>query len=1054
MLILLMTVLVSTAGPVTRRQAMAKVQRLAQKLNISGKNIDMAYASSDHVGSDGLYVFNIGSDDGFVIVSANAETDDILGYSDSGSFDINRIPDNMKAWLSIYEGNIAAVSDGAATPSKVRANHPTKVIAPMITTNWGQQAPLNSLCPFYEGVQCPTGCTATALAQVMYYHRAPKGNCESIPSYITRTSYITMPKLPATTFDWDLMPEDIADDTDSAAIAEVAKLMLYCGQATDMNYNASGSGAYSYKIPERMPQYFGYPNTSHYIYRNAYDEAEWDSLLINELSNNRPVIYTAYTNLSQGHTFICDGYDGNGLYHINWGWFGEGNGYYRISVAHASGENLNPNIKNYQLSGNQTAIVGLKPSGIDDFVAPTTQLKAYTRPSLKNGRHYTREADTKAFTGITFTQSFVNTTLARKTFYQGFALVNDNGSIVSVLKSASATLAAGGTTSLEAANLSIGSNITSGHYTIRPIYKLSSTSQWRLAGNSETNYIDVYINDLDMTLTPVPRADFITNSLSMDGDYLQIDFDNTDENFYGPIYVRKLDPETNTIVTISNDNLSFDANTNRKFEIYLPEADQFNLFEDIFYLSVDEYDTQYFFSSYTTEDNSLTSHIGILNLDADSVVTGERMMAEIQLSNNGTKDFDNIYTVSLIDGDGNITELLRDTVNIAAGDSLSRQLNVALTNYDTTYQIRVSHKTGPYTWVSHTTPALQVQKGAIYWTKDGTIKTLPAAVILKVPEEAVAINLRTAYSYNVTANKNPNLTVPKGVNGKNYVNSANKGPKLKLVDGYDYLIPEPLSFSGAVSYEREFTDSTKFSWTTLSLPFQPTTLTLGDEETTWRNDSVYDSGTFWLYGITGIVDSTSTVTTEDVETIAANTPYVMATDSVVWGKKLTMSASQCTLQPTFDTPRRKVLGRYSFNGTHCKTTPPGSYRIDGDTLVYSADGDEVVAFRAYLQADSVIVDSTQTDSTTVGNIFADKLTIDVTSVIHPQEIPEPGPDPVIVIGDVDANGVINVTDVMLIVENILGGYNPIFLEDRADINGDGIINVTDAQLVVNIILTE
>ena len=116
----------------------------------------------------------------------------------------------------------------------------------------------------------------------------------------------------------------------------VAKLMQYCGQAVQMEYSASSSGAQTFDLGWRMSNYFKFPSTMHYVYHEGYSIAEWDSLLIHELKTNGPILYTGYTTAWEGHAFVCDGYDGNGLYHINWGWGGSADGYYRISVLDAS----------------------------------------------------------------------------------------------------------------------------------------------------------------------------------------------------------------------------------------------------------------------------------------------------------------------------------------------------------------------------------------------------------------------------------------------------------------------------------------------------------------------------------------------------------------------------------------------------------------------------------------------------------------------------------------------------------------------------------------------
>ena len=56
-------------------------------------------------------------------------------------------------------------------------------------------------------------------------------------------------------------------------------------------------------------------------------------------------------------------------------------------------------------------------------------------------------------------------------------------------------------------------------------------------------------------------------------------------------------------------------------------------------------------------------------------------------------------------------------------------------------------------------------------------------------------------------------------------------------------------------------------------------------------------------------------------------------------------------------------------------------------------------------------------------------------------------------GDVNSDGVVNVTDIVATVNYIMDKPAPNFNKDAADVNGDGVINVTDIVMMVNIIMT-
>lgn len=1033
--------LFALAAPITPRQALQKAKSFAgahhHNTNIRLKK---AYTSVKNDVEANYYIYNIGQDEGFVVVSGNDQTDMILGYTDHGTFDYEQMPENMRVWLSSYDHEISVMRRQTTMPLKVSQAHPSNVIQPLISTTWAQTYPYNSKCPKVDGVNCKTGCTATALAQVLRYHQYPTGKTTKIPSYTTSTLKIQMPELAATTFDWSKMPDILTEDSPQAEIDEVAKLMLYCGQATDMNYTPSGSGAYSYKIPDRLPLYFGYPKTMHYLYRESYNEAEWDSLLVRELLNNRPVIYTAYTNLGQGHTFICDGYDGNGLYHINWGWNGVGNGYFRISVAHATDENLNEEIKNYHLSMRQTALVGLKSAGEDEYVAPEDYYRAYSRPSLKNGRIYSRTSSDTDFSNITFKQSFVNTSSSSKKLSHGVGLYDEAGMLVSVLSSSTANLSAGSSKNYEVSDLSFGSSISEGHYTLKAIYKRSSTGSWIPMSGTDKNYLKAEISDTAMILTPVPKADFQVNSLRMDDDFLTIDMDNPDEEFFGVIYLRKQDPSTESIIQVSNDNLSFEALSSTTFQLFINDDVDFSLEDYPFYLSVDEYDTQFFYSSLSETEGILEKQIEILNQNEETgEVIGDRIICRLVVQNTGTEAYSDYITMTLKDEEDIVVSSEKTFLELDAGEETVLNYEIPLVDFTKNYVLTATHMKNTYTWEETSTDVLSVAKGGIYWTKDGSMKTQKAATKFVVPEEALAINLHNAYTSNVTPNSNPNTiymldkTVPRGLVGKNNVNGSNRGDKLTLTDGYDYFIPVALTFSGTITYQRTFTSEDSLQLSTLSLPFAPSVVKLDDEEVSWKKDADDESGLFWLMSFEGVVDSLSKVVTSYTPTIEEHTPYFLVADSTLMGKTISFEASKLTLQPTLEHPQVVSKDSCMLIGSHCLQNVANSYTLSDGHFVFSEDGGETAPFRAYLLADD--------------RISSKDLTVDFYDSIAPEQI-----NPEIVKGDVNVDGQVDITDVLLTVDYVLGNPSETIVVANADINGDDDIDISDILLIVDIIL--
>lgn len=301
------------AGVVTEQDALLKAKQF-----MPGKNFQQQEKASHAPMRGGqadipaYYVFNADEDDGFVIVSADDRTEAILGYADNGSFDTMDMPSNVKAWLEFYEQYIRSLKDGQTMAAPERPSH--AAITPLIKTKWGQGAPYNSQCPLDEDERSLTGCVATALAQIMYYYKWPQSPTDVIPSYTTSTKGIYLDELPVTSFRWDLMKDQYEYKATGDSADAVAELMRYCGQLNNMNYTKSASGAYIHE--DRLVELFDYSNNMCEIERLAFTNIQWEEIIYNELANESPVIYGG-TSLNGAHQFICDGYDGNGLFHIN-----------------------------------------------------------------------------------------------------------------------------------------------------------------------------------------------------------------------------------------------------------------------------------------------------------------------------------------------------------------------------------------------------------------------------------------------------------------------------------------------------------------------------------------------------------------------------------------------------------------------------------------------------------------------------------------------------------------------------------------------------------------
>lgn len=344
------------------------------------------------VGSDGknaFYTFNIGNGDGFIIVSADDRAYQILGYSDTGSFEYDKLSTDMKNWLEGYSDQICYIRKSNSTVKAPETEAGKKAVAPLLgKIQWSQDSPYNDMCPAYDlKTRCATGCVATAMAQVMYYNRWPEkgqGSNTYKPSILGGTA-ITV-DFGNTTYRWNDMLPVYNDESSKASREAVAELMYHCGVATNMEYSSS-SGATSEAVPVALFKYFNYDKGIAYRTRVNYSNAEWENIIYNELDNARPIVALGRSS-SGGHCFVFDGYDENGLVHVNWGWAGMSNGYFRTTALNPAIQGIGGSDGGYNFD--QFIVTGIQPptDGTDvDVELVSTEGLVPAKETINNGEN-------------------------------------------------------------------------------------------------------------------------------------------------------------------------------------------------------------------------------------------------------------------------------------------------------------------------------------------------------------------------------------------------------------------------------------------------------------------------------------------------------------------------------------------------------------------------------------------------------------------------------------------------------------------------------------------
>lgn len=376
----LMASLGMLAAPLTPQQALQRAsadgpQRLASK----NYKTEPVYTVRTQADTPAAYVFAADGSKGYKILAADDVAFPVLAYSEDGEFDINNIPEQLRWWLGEYARQIewAALrtSEVAAAPV---ANSGWHAIEPLVKSKWDQDVPYNNDCPTPKNSDqhCYTGCVATSMAQVMNYHKYPDKGQGSISYRAPKINKTLMMSFGSKEFDWDNMLDNyVAGEYTDAQAAAVAYLMKACGYSVKMNYGTDASGAAGSSIGSSLKEYFKYDEGCRSEQRILYSMSQWSQMIYDNLENVGPVIINGRDfDGSDGHSFICDGYDGNGYFHFNWGWSGMSDGYFSLDA-------LNPDAMGIGGFGGgfnygQNAIFGIQPPTGETYV-PVNNIMIY-----------------------------------------------------------------------------------------------------------------------------------------------------------------------------------------------------------------------------------------------------------------------------------------------------------------------------------------------------------------------------------------------------------------------------------------------------------------------------------------------------------------------------------------------------------------------------------------------------------------------------------------------------------------------------------------------------
>ena len=958
-----------------------------------------------------LHVFNVGGDNGFVIVSGDDRTEEILGYVDGGTFDYNNIPDNMRFWLQMYADQINSLGNSKVQKAPRCEAKPT--IEKLMTTKWDQNGSYRSMLfddvtdqnILYYKEKVLTGCVATAMAQVLYneaknykakYNKWPEFQTNEIPAYSPEEGSLvgyTLPALPPFTFDWDNMVDNysgiINPNVTEVQEAAVGKLMQYCGRAVKMEYS-DVSGALVIDVPPAMSQYLNMNPFVQSVDRAYFNSQDWEDLLYNEFVHGRAVVYgstvgTSYS--SEGHCFVLDGYK-DGLFHVNWGWgLNEAinnavyDGFFSLSVMKpgggGSGSASDPTGAEYKY--NQQAVINI----------------SYEKPAEVNASlNFYWKSKSSVYTSTIYGSAFgtYNVFGMPMSFDGGWAIRNADGTLEFLHQDYD---------NVEFGSINVKDGITSymsdlgiaskpdGDYDLVHVSRVTGTDTWFADNGTDKNYITATVASGSVSKVVVhpvdpSNAQFSVKNIEFEGtmdanveNKVIVTIENTGDDYFGKISMGYGTGSTASSVLSMLATLK-PGETTHEF-IVKAEKGEYNLW--FMYgdnSSSSAFGTGKMFIGFGADANKIQEgnlqFYGQEGATALSVKSVNGQLAPVtgtfEVTNSSSNPYTNTYYIAVEKGSTtNATATVAAEVAANSTETISFDLGtVTGLSSGTTYTVRLYKKNGD-SEVNVATKDLTLQPYFRYWLADGTVKEFAETSYSNQLSgdglQAIAIDCRgismsaTMYMDGVT---NPNCIfyiekaqLPTSsyysTYGRNLVIDG-VAESMTINANYPFFAPEAFTaeeISFTKTFENGIVKDGAPYWYTIVLPFEVNSVKQGTKNLKWFKKASDKRCHFWLMELTDVADNT--LNFDYAQKFEANTPYIIQVPSTGWGDSWNLAGKELTFRGLNVTvPVTAFAADAVFVGTYAPLTTSGLF-LDAtvNKFLFSENG-TVAAYNAYINA--------------------------------------------------------------------------------------------------------
>ena len=911
----------SYAGPVDKQKALTVAKNFFGNKGIEMKQENAASkaprsktASANNANENAYYyVFNAGNNKGFVVVSGDDRTPEVLGYTDSGNYVDGEMPENMRSWLKHYADEIKymddnniepAVSSASKSMSKVSKAHHS--IAPMLTCLWDQGNPYNYSCPDYYNAdgttgRSATGCVATAIAQLLYFHKFPvvtKGRIPFHSNTYTLTDgtkkTVTLPSIPAgTTIDWANMLDRYNGSETEVQKKAVGDLMLFVGQAVKMGYGPSSGSSYA-ESRKLFVDYLGFDDGVQILRSDKYGIQEWFEMMYNELAAGYPIAYGG-SSTGGGHAFVIDGFDGDQLFHLNWGWSGGSNGYFLISVLNPGDQGIGGSTSADGFSMAQDAIMYLRSQ--DDGIPATVE--ADTHMSIN---------DTQ-ITGTVIKSNYVNWTGGTNSFNGAIVMADETGTLVPI-SNINTTTNMGANTYLSWSFDMKGKFTQPGSYRITPASKTTANKIWRPLYDLKNEYILAEVDaSLNVTLkyvkTPINMEitdwNFPGSLVKGEQQNVTVTFKNNGDEFLKEVSLFA-SKTTNMGSSVSRALVGVKAGETNTITFFFKPAESGTY--NIWITPSGDKNTIIGQSTVNITDvNMRQSNLRFNSMNVTNKAIGGRAVGTVSIQNNGTTNFNGrvklqLWVKALDSGYFWSSSSTQVDVNLNAGSTTSVNFDFTNLELNRTYIMCAyyTNQSGELDNAGLTYDhSFTTKPGLTYWNNYGSVLGVAQTTsysLMSTSCGALIDGVFTSITPSVNTNAiyciSDSTRIPSGLDGRN-VAVGNKSNNISLSSDFAYVVPTNFTSTKA-SFSHTFNvvcDKVK-GYSVITLPFTPTSVTVDGVEVTLNSPDGILLKEFYAE------DENNKVVFADPEVLRGSTPYVIGAPESFVGKTVVFASDNAT----------------------------------------------------------------------------------------------------------------------------------------------------------------